>query len=297
MPPELLGKIFALSSSLVWAFAVLFFKRIGETVRPVALNLYKTIIAAVLFLPLIALSEGFSCPDGMTSTDFWMLFLSGIVGITLADSIFFKSLNLLGAGLSAIVDCLYSPLLILMSCLFLGEILSLRVFSGGSLIIGAILIGTVSLKNRTAPPKNILLGTLLGAIAMVCISAGVILMKPALEHVSILWVMEIRLIAALLTLSIQVGIHRHRKELVASLVTKRTWQLALPGTILGNVLAMLFWVAAFKYTTVNSAAVLNQTSTIFIVILASIFLHEKFTVRRFFAMLLAFSGSVIVILG
>jgi drug/metabolite transporter (DMT)-like permease len=60
---------------------------------------------------------------------------------------------------------------------------------------------------------------------------------------------------------------------------------------------MTLWVAAFKYTSVNSAAILNQTSTIFIVILAAIFLKERFTRRLFIATILAIAGSILVLLG
>jgi drug/metabolite transporter (DMT)-like permease len=62
------------------------------------------------------------------------------------------------------------------------------------------------------------------------------------------------------------------------------------------VLAMTLWIAAFKLTNINIAAILNQTNTIFIIILASVFLNEKFTLRKLIATILAFSGSIIVIL-
>ncbi len=49
-----------------------------------------------------------------------------------------------------------------------------------------------------------------------------------------------------------------------------------------------------KYTQAGSAAILNQTSSIFVLILASIFLHEAFTRRKFVASVLAIGGIVLV---
>ena len=57
------------------------------------------------------------------------------------------------------------------------------------------------------------------------------------------------------------------------------------------------WVGAFKFTSVNSAAVLNQTNTVFVVVLASVFLKETFTRRRLLATVLAVAGSLLVLLG
>ena len=56
-------------------------------------------------------------------------------------------------------------------------------------------------------------------------------------------------------------------------------------------------MGAFKFTAVNSAAVLNQTNTVFVVVLASVFLKEAFTRRRLLATILAVAGSLLVLLG
>ena len=50
------------------------------------------------------------------------------------------------------------------------------------------------------------------------------------------------------------------------------------------------WVA-------GSAAILNQTSTIYIILLARVFLKEPLTRRRLLACLLALSGALCVVLG
>ena len=60
---------------------------------------------------------------------------------------------------------------------------------------------------------------------------------------------------------------------------------------------MILWIAAFKLTDMASAAVLNQMSTVFIVILASLLLGEPLTARRITAAAVAVAGSIIVILG
>jgi drug/metabolite transporter (DMT)-like permease len=50
-----------------------------------------------------------------------------------------------------------------------------------------------------------------------------------------------------------------------------------------------------KHTDVSRAALLNQLSTIFIFVLATIFLREALTTRRVIAIILACIGALLVV--
>jgi drug/metabolite transporter (DMT)-like permease len=72
------------------------------------------------------------------------------------------------------------------------------------------------------------------------------------------------------------------------------WKSALPGSVLGMYVCLLLWFAGFKYTHPAVAAALNQTSVVFAIILASIFLKEVFTRRKLAAAVLALVGVAVV---
>ena len=291
------GKLIALSSAFIWAFAVILFKRAGDVMRPVPLTLYKTIIAFVLLLPVMWFAGVPFIPPEVNSNDWVMVSLSGIIGISIADSLFFICLNLLGAGLTAIVDCLYSPMVIGLSWFLLAEPSQPIQLAGALLVIAAVLVATFERPEKKLEPKKVVLGVLSGAGAMFFMAWGIVQMKPALNKTSVFWVTELRLLAAFCVLVVMVLVHKKRKEWIGSLINLKNWRHALPATILGNVMAMTLWVAAFKFTDVNSAAILNQTNTIFIVILATLILKEPFTPRRIIASLLATGGSILVLLN
>jgi drug/metabolite transporter (DMT)-like permease len=71
----------------------------------------------------------------------------------------------------------------------------------------------------------------------------------------------------------------------------------LPATLLGSYIALLAWIAGMKYTLVGIAAILNQTSTIFILLFASLLLQEPVTRRKIIASVLAIAGILLVTLG
>jgi drug/metabolite transporter (DMT)-like permease len=68
----------------------------------------------------------------------------------------------------------------------------------------------------------------------------------------------------------------------------------IPMAIFGAFMATLFWVGGFKYLPAGRAAIFNQLSTVFIIVLAYIFLKEKFTMRKAIGTVLALLGSVLV---
>ncbi|MEN8154954.1 MAG: DMT family transporter [Acidobacteriota bacterium] len=297
IPSDLIGKIFAFTCAFLWASAVILFKKSEKEFGAFGLNLFKTIIAAIFFFPLLWIFEISLFPEGALLKDYMILIVSGTIGIAIADSLFFKALRLLGAGLTAIVDCLYSPVVLLLSFLFLYEAISFKEVAGGLLVVAAVLIATLKVESEGRSNRDILFGILLGTSAMVAMGISIILMKPVLDKNSVLWVTQVRLVAGSIGLLLYLYFRKDKKHIISTLVNIKNWKFALPGSILGSFIAMILWIAAFKLTSVSSAAILNQTNTIFIVVFASLILKEKFTIRRFAATLLGMGGSIIVMLG
>jgi drug/metabolite transporter (DMT)-like permease len=54
------------------------------------------------------------------------------------------------------------------------------------------------------------------------------------------------------------------------------------------------WIAGMKHTQASIASALNQMSTIFIFVLAAIFLKEKVTRTKLLAVVLAMLGALLV---
>ena len=295
----MLGSIFAISSAFFWASAVIMFKKCGEVFSPISLNLYKSLVAAVLLaLTMMILNIPFFPERPMN--DWLLLALSGFLGITLADMFFFMSLNRLGAGLVAIVECFYLPSVILFSFILLGEQLSPQAIIGGIMVLSAVFIGSYTKKrakkNKTEK-KDLLIGIIAGCISMILLAVGIVMIKEILEQTDVFWATFIRVATGLVSLLIIVAFHPKRKRYLDELKFSRAWVVALPASVCGNFIALLFWVAGMKYTTASQAGILNQMSTIFIFILAAVFLKEKITVNRSIAIAVAVTGACLTIFG
>ena len=90
------------------------------------------------------------------------------------------------------------------------------------------------------------------------------------------------------------GGRKKLRHLFLGFRARETWKFMIPMSILGPFLATLFWVAGFKHLNAGRAAIFNQLSTVFIVILAYLILKEKFTARKIAGVLLAIVGSLVV---
>jgi drug/metabolite transporter (DMT)-like permease len=287
------GEVIALLCALTWATAVILFKKSGEAVHPIGLNLFKDVLAAALFLPTIWLTGGQLLRD-VPMAEYGLLLLSGAIGIGLADTVYFMSLNALGAGLMSIIGCLYSPFIITLSMLWLDESLTWWQLVGASAIVSAVLISTRRNHGVKLDRRTLIKGVALGVLAQAANACGIVMIKPLLDRSPLLWVTEVRLIGGVTVLLVVLMLHRSRGQILRSIRARQRWVYTLTGSFVGGYLAMVSWLAGMKYTLASIASALNQTSSIFMFIFAAIFLKEPVTKQRLIGIALAVAGVMMV---
>jgi len=290
------GEALALLTAVTWAFAVILFRKSGEAVHPVGLNMFKNLLAIALLLPTIWLfGETLLLP--VPASDYLLVLLSGALGIGIADTLFFKSLNALGAGLIAIVDCLYSPFIIGLSMLWLGETLSIQQIIGVTIIISAVLTVTREGRSNPADRRTILNGIVWGVLSLATMAVGIVMIKPLLDRSPLLWVTEVRLIGGVAVLAVILLFHPSRRAIVRSVFSPQRWGYTLSGSFVGAYLSMVLWLAGMKFTHASIASALNQTSNIFIFIFAAMLLRERITPVRLAGIGLGVIGAFLVTFG
>ena len=291
-----MGELYALLTAVMWAAAVIFLKRSGETIPPFALNFFRVAVSTACMVLTIVVA-GQQVWYGAPLKDYLTLFASGVIAIAISDTLFLMALNRVGAGIMAIVDCLYAPSVVLFAFILLGERLGAWQWVGMALVIVGVLIAA-----RHEPPhgrtaRQILIGSGYGFLSMATVALGIVIAKPVLNRSPILWATAMREIGALIVMIPAAVIAPNRRAVFGLFRPARNWKFSVPGTLLGSYLALIFWIAGMKYSMAGPAAILNQTSSIYVLIFASIFLKEPFTVRKVIASVLAIAGIVMVTLA
>ena len=290
------GEFYAAFCALLWAAAVILFRRGGERVPPVALNLFKDAVGFVLLVAtLVALRVPFDPPSAAVE-DWLTLLASGAMGIGIADTLFFASLNRLGAGRSAIVDCLYSPFVLLCSFVYLKEPVGPSLLFAIVMMAAAILVGTWQggVGGTAARGRRTRVGVVLGAASMLIMAAGIVLAKPVLDRSDVLWATTVRMTGGLAVLGVQCLSPLRRAQVASAFRPGPHWRFTLPGSVVGAYLSIVFWTLGMKYTQTTVASVLNQLSTVFVMLLAAAVLHERLGWRQVVAIVFGIAGALVV---
>jgi len=291
------GEMYSILTALTWACAVVMFRRAGDRMPPVALNLFKGLVGLVLsLLTMVALGVPF-LPEGVTLADTALLFVSGLVGIGIADTLFFVALNRLGAARLAVVDCSYSPFVVLASWIYLGEPISAWlgpavVLMGAAIVIGAWEPGAFD----AAAWKREKAGIALATLSVLLMAVAIVGVKPILDRTDVWWALVVRLSGGVAFLGVQGALPRHRASVVRALTPGPSWRIAIPAAFVGTYVAIFLWTLGMKLTYTNTASVLNQLSNVFILPLAAFFLHERLGPRQVAAILLGFTAGILAVL-
>ncbi len=290
-----LGEICALLAALNWAVALVLFKLSGESIPPLSLSLFKNVVGMILlFATLPFVSGGGTGLGELAREDIFILILSGVVGIAIADTLLFYSLNLIGVGLVTIVDCMYTPSVILSAWLLLSEQISLHDYIGCALVLSAVFISSTLKTPAQRTRGQVLLGVFLAAAAVVLMALGIVVAKPILEETPVVPAALVRLVGGTLVLGVLMAAKPNRGALFRVFIPTAAWKTSIPASVFGTYLAMLFWIAGYKYTEAAVAAILNQTSTIIALVFATLILKEPFTRRKLAAAILAFGGVAVI---
>lgn len=288
-----LGEILALICALMWASAVILYKSAGDSLRANTLNLIKNSFALCLLIPTALIVEGFAFPS-LNLQQWLIVAVSGYIGIAVADTFFLQALRNLGAGRTAIIASLYSPFVVILSVLFLGERLAVWQWLGFALVLLGILVVVYQRHYSEVDRKQLIKGFLFAASSVFFTASSIVVMKPVLVNDGFFWLVTLRMLAGLAGMLIYLVLRGQVRQTVSEVVEgQHRWKQIIAGSLFGSYLALLFWVGGFKYADASVASVLNETANIFIVMMAWLFLKEAFTIRKLIGILMTFFGVVI----
>jgi drug/metabolite transporter (DMT)-like permease len=279
---------------MAWSVAVILYQKSGDRVPLAALNLFKNLFATLLFF-LTVLVLGESAPEGIDWRHYAILLGSGILGVGVADLFFLMCLKRIGAGRQAIVSTAYSPPIIFLSWLFLGESLTGMQLLGVTFILGAVLaVGMTREADGSEDFGRLRSGVFWGVAACFVQAISILMVKPFLAEWPLLWTTAWRMMGGLLSTVVMIALAKKEERTLAPFRQSSTWKVLLPAIVIGSYISLILWMAGFKYTDASIAAPLNQTSTLFTFILAAILLHEPVTLRRVGGLVLGLMGIALV---
>lgn len=288
------GEICALLAAVCWSYATILFRRSGRSVPPLALNLFKNVLALLLFsATLFALRTWPNEP--ISGSDRWLLLLSGAIGIGVSDVLYFMTLNRVGAGLQAIITTSYSPSIIFLSVIFLHESLSRGQMAGVLLILLAVSIVAYARNPDDGLQRRTLArGVVFGLLSTATQAVAIVMVKPLLSRTPLLWANSWRLLGGVAASLLIFALLPARRKELTTVRNPAGWRTLIPGAVMGSYVSLLFWLGGMKFTQASTAAVINQTATLWTFLLAAVMLREPISRERVAALVLGMAGVALV---
>jgi drug/metabolite transporter (DMT)-like permease len=291
-PLQFKGELCALLSPLAWAISVILFKQ-ATVLPPAAMNLFKNTLALVL-LSLTMGVVGVEIPVDRPAADWSIVALSGLLGLSLADTLLFTGLSRIGASRLAVVDTTYAPTVIVLSALFLNEPLSLIFLLGAAGVLGGVALASIEPQKKL--DRSVVVGMLYAWGGISCTATAVVLVKPVLEQSELLEITWSRLFFGVGGQLFYLLLSDQLQGTLRALVPSPAYKTLVPASILGTWLSLLLWLGGFKWAPASVAAVLNQLATVYILVLARVVLKEELKSRQIVGTMLAAVGALVLVL-
>lgn len=288
-----IGELLSLGCALSWAVGTICFKGVSERSHPLAMTLYECSISFLLFMPFLLIWESQNC-DWSALGGAWPLVISALAGTIGGGFLFFLSLKKMGAANVAMVECLYAPLVIVLSYLFLSETLVSSQIIGVFAVVVAILVVCRPAKTSRISRKLLLQGLAAGVAGQILLAVSVVTMKPLIGIIPVMWVLQIRLFVALVAMGGALSLMKNRKAILISVPAGKDRFSFLMGALFCGFFATGFWVGGMKYLQASVSATIVQTSTVFTIVFAALFLKEHIEREKVLAVALALIGVVLV---
>lgn len=288
------GEIAALTTACCWAIAARMFQVLGAYFSPLALNFWKGALAALVLVG-ITLVNPLEVPlDNMAIA--WLIF-SGIIGIGLGDTFFFRALNLIGDSQSILVAETLAPIFTaLLAMIWINEWLTWQQWLGIALVILSVDV-IIKLQKRDETKLFSLTGYVFAALAAVCQAVGAVISRDVLVSTGVdaANASLYRLLGGLVAIVVLMLVMRRSFKPMQPL-GKKGWQLLMWATLLGTFAALYLQMVAFANTKAAIVQTLFATSVVLSLIVAKV-VGEKVNKKTFIWSFLALVGVSVLILS
>lgn len=286
---KVLGISAALGSAASWALGAMLFKLLGERMSPMAMTLAKG-AASVALLGLAVLVIGYQSANLQVTS---LLVLSGIIGIALGDTFFFKALQDLSAVSLIILMVVGQVFTIILGIVILHERPGPSAWWGMALImlgIVVVLFGDVAGDQSQTKMR----GIFFGLAAVLCMSVSSIIAKRPLEEVPTIQATFVRMAAGTLGVFLVGGFLGQIGGWLAPLKEMNYLARFLLAVVVVSFGGFWLSLVAIKHLQVAVAGALNSTEPIFAIPLSLLVMKDRIKLRSVIGALAVVAGVALI---
>ena len=292
-----IGEAAALSAALLWAFTSIFFTLASGRIGALEVNRLRLLMAVLLLGATHAALTGRALPRADAASWLW-LGASGLVGLTVGDTLLFQSLVDLGPRRAMLVMSSWPIFSALLAFVFFGETLSAKELLGVALTVGGI-AWVIRERSPGAPSSGgrHTRGVLCALGGAACQAAGLVLAKQGLASgLAPLPGTLVRMIVAaagLWAVTIAAG---SAARTFSRLRDRRALLFTSAGAVTGPFLGVWMSLLAVAHAKVGVASALMALVPILLLPAVRVAFAERVSLRAVFGTLLSFAGVLLLLI-
>jgi drug/metabolite transporter (DMT)-like permease len=292
-----LGESACLSAAMLWAVAVVLFRAPIAAWGAQTTNLIKCTLAAALLVLTLPFFGGISAFSAVPSRDLVFIAVSGVVGLTLGDTMLFAAVSRLGAHRTLVLQT-FAPVFAGLLAATTGERLTLGQLAGATVVLCGVVIVVGSRNPGISGHGQMALSgiafALLGAFGQ---GAGVVLAKEGLGAIGFMPATLLRLTAGTAGLLLAGVLIKGTVRLRIAITDRPCMRRVVPATFLGTYLALLLMMTGVAMAPATIAAVLLATSPIFSLVIEAVADGRRPTALAVIGTLIAVVGVAVLVGG
>lgn len=294
-----IGEVAALTAALLWSVSSMLWRQIELSAG--AMNLLKNALGLLMMLLHLGVLTVVTHEPAFTAStsSIGLLIVSGLVGVVIGDTLFLRSLQILGPRI-ALMMATTSPIFsVVLGWFFLREQLLIIVVGGILLTVaGLIIVLTDRAAAKEAPnvyPGKVAAGVWCGILGALCQAVGGVLSRAGSQDCSGLEAAIYRVTVGVVVLVVFYQWHRKLKPIFQRAFQLDMIKLLLPATVLGTWMGIWLCQVAYKHSDVAIAQTLLSTCPLFAVPVIWIWDRRRLSLHGFIGTLIAVSGVAMVI--
>jgi len=293
----LIQELGGLACAPLWAISSVLLKSQSGKYNAMHINAIRGMFASAFTLAMLPIFGNIKSFYDLTFLAVIYLFSSVIIGMIVGDTLFIKSMDIIGVSKALPISIIYPIFVLPFSILFIGETLSIITICGIFITAGGIYF-------MTAPPRNseklgglnrklYWKGILFVLGACLCWAAGTIILKFAIANMDPILAGAIRM--PFMTLAIFTIIYLQKGNLRPWRYSSKSLTALGVAGILGIGVGGLLFMIGVKYAGPAKTSILSSTAPFFGVPLSMFTLRERITFKIVLGTILCVFGIWLVI--
>lgn len=287
------GELAALSTAFCWAGGTLLFTIAGRNIGSYNVNKLRIPISAIFLGLFLIIGYGTIFPTGTDTRVVIYLTLSGLIGLVLGDTFYFRCLVILGPRHGALMQSLAPPITAIAAFFLLGEHLSLMAIAGiGVTLFGVTWVSTDKKDVQEASREGSkFVGILMGIGGAAGQALGLVLAKEGMgESFNPLSATFIRMLSSAIIIWIFAGFRGELVSTFKAIKSRKALYALIGAAFLGPTIGVWMSLVAVKHTMAGIAATIMSSFPVVVILLVMIFYKERPTLRSVL-------GAIIAVIG